>query len=537
MIVSKIHVIGLKPRKILQVKNLNTVIFQGEYGYVYDFDINSQSVHFLLEDAVYRNKNSEKDAEWIEEIERGFCGLILDYTVVNKTDIICCTSEGIVHWLSKVNNDWVVLHELRVTLDRLISLFIYNERLFLLSHVGDLYQIDISALRSFDSCISLSGIWDFGADEIYLYSGSADGKLSIYDKTTLTFLDSYILKAGWINAVHKGFLCTSTGAIYSFHREAGVSEVYYKKGKYWFNDLCIIRDTIVAVSAEGVVLCCDLFGNLVFQLKISTHQLISIQCSQDKLYIASVGGEIFIGQFDNGVLNIHFICKLKANITCIRISLGKLFAATTNGEICIIDLLHDGTIPLSNSNSLNMLSLVNSRIWKIAVLNGYVYGGSVGGDVFRLNIGTLSTKMLKTDCSITSLILNGDSIILGTREGNIHTCSTDDMKEFVPILKSLPYSVHKFCYEDEECSPDRGIVQLHISDRIDFNGRLINFLFSGQYVFKIEPHSSDEQITDIEWWKYPYITFGGKFFASGMLLDEFYKQHVIERLVRNVDSR
>ena len=77
-------------------------------------------------------------------------------------------------------------------------------------------------------------------------------------------------------------------------------------------------------------------------------------------------------------------------------------------------------------------------------------------------------------------------------------------------------------------------MRLHTLNNIDFNGRLIDFLARGQYAFKIEQHSSDEQITKIEWWKYPYITFGERFLASGMLLDEFYKQHVIERLINNV---
>ena len=110
------------------------------------------------------------------------------------------------------------------------------------------------------------------------------------------------------------------------------------------------------------------------------------------------------------------------------------------------------------------------------------------------------------------------------------------MKSFVPTLKTFPYSVQKFHYGDEECSCD-GIVQFHILDHIDFNGRLINFLANGKYVFKIEPHSSNEAIANIEWWKYPYITFDGEFLASGILLDEFCKQHVIERLIDNVDAR
>lgn len=536
MIVSKTHIIGLKPHKILQVKNSNTVVFQGEYGYIYDFEISSQKVHFLSESIAYRNMGHEKSTSWMDGIECCFCGLMLDYTVINGSDIICCTSEGIVHWLSKVNECWIVLHELRVTMDRLISLSIYDKEIFLLSHAGDLYQISVSALCSFGSSISLSGIWDFFTDATYLYSGSADGKLSIYNKTMLTLVDSYSLKAGWINAVHKEFLCTSAGAIFSFHKENGVSEIYYEKGKYWFNDLCVVGNLIVAITAEGFVLCCDLSGNLIFQNKISAYQLISIYCYQGKLYIASVNGEIFICQLDNCFLDIYFVCKLKANITCICISDGKLFAATARGEIYIIDLLHDGTVPLSNTNSLSLLSLANSRIWKITVHNDYVYGGSVSGEVFKLHIGSLSTHICKTDYLITSLILNENSIILGTRTGKIHICSEDNMKAFIPTLKNIPYSVQKFYYEDDNCFYNES-VQLHISDRIDFNGRLISFLASGQYVFKIKSHNTDDQIKNIEWWKYPYITFGGKFLASGMLLDEFYKQHVIERLINNDSSR
>lgn len=536
MVVSKIHIIGLKPRKILRIIDLNTVVFQGEYGYIYSFDINSHRVQFLLEDSPYANEGCKKKKNWVDEIECCFCGLMLDYILISETEVICCTSEGTVHWLSKVNKSWIVLHELRITLNRLISLSIYDNQLFLLSHTGDLYQISILSLRAFGSSISLSGIWDFYADETYLYSGSADGKLSIYDKNTLKFLTSYPLKAGWINAIHKGFLCTSAGEIYCLHKEYGISKIYCGKGKYWFNDLRVFRNMIVAITAEGVVLCCNLFGQIICQMKISTHQLISMHCYYDKFYIASVKGEIFIGQFENGSINIKYVCKLKTNITCIRISAGKIFAATAKGEIYILELLHDGNVPLSNVNSLNILSLTNSRIWKISVVNDYIYGGSVSGEVFKIHIGSLVTKLRKTDYLITSLIPNGNSIILGTRRGSVHKCGIEDMKSFVPTLKTFPYSVQKFHYGDEECSCD-GIVQFHILDHIDFNGRLINFLANGKYVFKIEPHGSNEAIANIEWWKYPYITFDGEFLASGILLDEFCKQHVIERLIDNVDAR
>ena len=41
MIISKTHIIGLNPRKILGIKDLNTIVFQVEYGYVYEFEISS----------------------------------------------------------------------------------------------------------------------------------------------------------------------------------------------------------------------------------------------------------------------------------------------------------------------------------------------------------------------------------------------------------------------------------------------------------------------------------------------------------------
>lgn len=533
MIISKTHIIGLNPRKILGIKDLNTIVFQGEYGYVYEFEISSQLVRFLSDEEVYKNNiGRRKDMSLAAEIESCFCGLVFDYIRINGGDVICCTSEGLVHWLSKVNKDWIVLHELRITMDRLISIYFYEEQLFLISHSGDLYQVSISTLQSFDSSFALSGIWGFHVDGTYLYSGSADGKLSIYDNNTLTFLRSYSIKSGWVNAVHNGYLCTSAGTIYTFHERKGVSAIYCGKGNYWFNDLCIVGKTIVAVTAEGIVICCNSSGCMISQVKITLHQLISICSYQDKLYIASVNGEIFIGELINDTLNIQHICKIKSHITCICISSKRLVAATIEGEIYIIDLMYVGTTASNYSNLCYKLSLASSRIWKITAVHEYIYGASVSGEVFKIHIRSLSTQVCKTNYLITALVWNGKFIILGTREGNVHICDESQMEDFNLILETSLVFTSRFHYENKQFRDKT--VRLHTLNNIDFNGRLIDFLARGQYAFKIEQHSSDEQITKIEWWKYPYITFGERFLASGMLLDEFYKQHVIERLINNV---
>lgn len=161
-----------------------------------------------------------------------------------------------------------------------------------------------------------------------------------------------------------------------------------------------------------------------------------------------------------------------------------------------------------------------------------IYGASVSGEVFKIHIRSLSTQVCKTNYLITTLVWNGKFIILGTREGNVHICDESQMEDFNLILETSLVFTSRFHYENKQFRDKT--VRLHTLNNIDFNGRLIDFLARGQYAFKIEQHSSDEQITKIEWWKYPYITFGERFLASGMLLDEFYKQHVIERLINNV---
>lgn len=529
----KFHITGMKPCKICQIKGLNTLIFRGEYGYLYEYNLNSQEIQFISEDIWFGEKdNIGRDIELIENIDLGFCGLALDYTIINKTEVICCSSEGTIHLIERMGKDWVVKSEMRISRDRLVSLEIYKDQIYILSHSGNIYRVSMLELLSKTASICLSSIWDIEADEHYLYCGSADGKLCVYDRNLLELVTSFSTKTGWINSIYKGYCCTSAGNIYRYDIENGLTQIYSTKNKYWFNDLCIVENCIIVVTAEGELLELDFGGNIIGQIKLSNNQLISIDQYNNKIYVASIKGEIFVCDLIGTEIRFLNAYLLDVNVTCIQVFEGNLLVATTKGELGIIKVHKDSDSFQSTLFYAELLFLSKSRIWKVKAVNNYIYTGSVAGEIFRICLDDFCTDVFKTLSEITSIFVDKDSIFIGTRVGKLSLFdkSLYGKKVIVPIRKKVAVSIKRSLdLKKDVC--DFQQVKLHIYGGIDFNGRLIKFLKDSQYIFQIIEHEKEDIAVDIEWYKYPYLTFGNRFLASGMLLDEFSKQGVIERLI------
>lgn len=162
----------------------------------------------------------------------------------------------------------------------------------------------------------------------------------------------------------------------------------------------------------------------------------------------------------------------------------------------------------------------------------YIYAGSVAGELFRVCIENLHVEMYKVCQKITSMAINDDSVILGTREGKLYICNQRENEKRVIITERKEKLVLVRRWLDvEKHTCDSRQIKLHVCGEIDFNGRLIRFLKESRYKFQVIEHENKAVPEGIEWCKYPYLTFGDKFLAGGMLLDEFVKQGVIERLI------
>lgn len=262
----------------------------------------------------------------------------------------------------------------------------------------------------------------------------------------------------------------------------------------------------------------------VCEKRLSNSQLISIVSDGDMIYIASIKGEIFCCSIFDESLNVYNMLLVNKNVTCIRMVAGHPAFSTTNGDICIIN--RTGAV----ENNVVLFHLSDSRIWKIATNNNSIYCASITGELFQIHLNTNEIKKVETSKEITSLTLCDNTIIYGTRTGELYSIGTEGWTSFFCYTQSFKIeNMHFFFTSGKRGCIDN--IKLHIEDKIDFNGRLIGFLASLGHKFNVVNHSKDDWVQACEWWKYPFVTFNDTFLASGMLLDEFIKRNVIERLL------
>lgn len=516
----------LKPIRIVGIKDEHTLFFEGEHNLYYCVDFESSKISFFEDNPSFCPKAAPSIL-----FDFSICGVVMDYDQYREWTVMV-TSDGCVYFVNKYNRK--IDYEYRIGIHRLISMIIFEGKLYVLSETGTVYCINIQDIIVDHPQSHIGAIWDILEIEEKIVSSGADGRLLIRDRNA-EILKINFTTYGWINALTKYqgkvYVATSRGIFAKLDVVQSTTEIILDmSGKYWFNDFSIVNGVAFLATAEGTLVEVTLSSAIFCTHKVTDEQIISLDINNESIVMATVSGRLIYIPLENGKVQWTMSKSLltATHITSIALSSESILVTTIEGKLILISLAD-----LKNQSLIaRYYTLSTTRIWKVSCCNDVAYCADVNGSVFSFNCQNSQIFQLQTKEHITSICASNDAVYYGTRTGKIERI---DAKQFSSKINTEVQCVVLRIYDELEARKvpvfQQGI-ELHYSEALNFSGRLINFASAAHKDLRLVFHKDSKAFLEkinIEWGSLPILLFNGKFLCGGFLLEEMWKCGFLQR--------
>ena len=510
----------LKPKRIIDVENKHTLLFEGEDNSYYWVDFSCNKIVFCSDCIeIPERKNTYLNFPSV-------CGLIMDHMEYENW-MICATSDGCLYFINRSSNK--IDNEYRICTQRLISLIVFDTLIYVLSETGKVYGVEIQDVLLKPPRGHISAIWDImQLNGNQIVSSGADGRIHF---TTKEQDKSYlaITEYGWINALEKYqeevYFASSLGIFGKVNTcHDTIDVILDMRGKFWFNDFTIVDGYAYLGTAEGDIVEVNLMDSAFLIHKMGNEQIISIDANKNALVIASVNGRfVYVPMLENELQWDDSIAVItNTHITSISLSLDSIYISTIEGKLI--------QIPFTNYSkpyiNARYYSVSSTRVWKVSCSGCIVCCADVDGNIYIMNSQEQRLFKVQIPAHVTSILALPYAVCYGTRTGLVDWISYGDFAQEIEIIaQEKKLAIDSQDSRSYVTNPQLGL-ELHYSKTLNFSGRLISFASKMHDGLTLVYHENPEEYLkeiNIEWDNLPILLFNGVFLGSGFLFDEMWK--------------
>lgn len=416
----------------------------------------------------------------------------------------------------------------------ILSLTFIKDNFYVGTEFGELYLISYNDME--DIKINGGAIWNLYVHQDMLYSVSENGEIVGYNMRNN---ESSYLKGsvGWLNAIaavsqDNLIAVTSRGEIIKADNHLLKAE-QLEKVKLWFNNLCVINETVYAVTAEGIILLYELNTRKIETFKITCNQLIDI-CSlesQQKIAVLSVEGELIIWDRQHNLIEKVIKCSgYHFTSMAYNCSKGYIYISTFEGTVLVVNIKKDYEVCYRK--------ITEGRIWKVSFCPdnsrlAYISTSleiGICDELIQNSFTSISVNELVTTC-----LLMNDSLYTGNEKGEIRRypvvieegqkiLSLKSESESLKENNLFEENVILFIDDSKECS------QYYI----ERDSKLLE-RYNLPYI-RIDLSNNEKMrkmvVKRTGWNRFPQILLWGDFIASGSVLPEMLDSGTLDNIIK-----